>query len=74
VWLNLGLLGRFTMRNIIPQFIKSIRMVLFCGLVASVVCIGICAADSAINAASAADAPARLVIVNAVYGNFSDPA
>ena len=62
------------MRNIIPQFIKSIRMVLFCGLVASVVCIGICAADSAINAASAADAPARLVIVNAVYGNISDPA
>jgi len=39
-------------------------MVLFCGFVASLAYVGICAADT----------PARLVIVNALYGNLSDPA
>lgn len=46
----------------LPQFIKSTWMALLCGFIASVACVANCAAD----------ASARLVIVNAVYGNLSD--
>jgi hypothetical protein len=37
-------------------------------------CVSSYADDAATNAVSAADASARLVIVNAVYGNLSDSA
>ena len=49
-------------------------MALLCGFIASVACVSNCAADTVTNAVAAADASARLVVVNAVYGNLSDPA
>lgn len=49
-------------------------MVLFCGFFASMACVSNYADDAATNAVPAADASARLVIVNAVYGNLADSA
>ncbi len=49
-------------------------MALLCGFIAGMACVSNHAEDTATNAVPAADAPARLVIVNAVYGNLSDPA
>jgi hypothetical protein len=48
----------------LPQLFKSTRMAILCGFIASMACVANCAAD----------ASARLVIVNAVYGNLSGPA
>ena len=56
----------------LSQFIKSARMALLCGFIASMACVSSYADDAATNVVSAADASARLVIVNAVYGNLSD--
>jgi len=47
-------------------------MVLLSGFIASVACVGVCAADTATNAVPAADVPARLVVVHAVYGDLSN--
>jgi len=49
-------------------------MALLYGFIASMACVACYAEDAATKAVAAADAPARLVIVNAVYGNLSDPA
>jgi hypothetical protein len=57
----------------LSQFPKSMRTALLCGFIASMACAGIGAADTATNAVPATAASARLVIVNAVYGNLSDP-
>jgi hypothetical protein len=56
----------------LSQFIKSARIALLCGFIASMACVSSYADDAATNVVSAADASARLVIVNAVYGNLSD--
>jgi hypothetical protein len=45
------------------HFFKLARQIFLCGFIASMACV-----------AAAADAPAKLVIVNAVYGNLSDAA
>jgi hypothetical protein len=58
----------------LSQFIKSPRMALLCGFIASMACVSNYAEDTVTNAVPAADAPAGLVIVNAVYGNLSNPA
>ena len=49
-------------------------MTLLCGFIASVACVAGDAQDVTTNAVPPADTSARLVIVNAVYGNLSDPA
>ena len=49
-------------------------MTLLGGFIAGVACVANCAADPATHPVAAPDTSARLVIVNAVYGNLSDPA
>lgn len=49
-------------------------MALLCGFIASMACVSNYAEDTVTNAVPAADAAAGLVIVNAVYGNLSNPA
>ena len=56
----------------LSRFVKSTRTALLCGFIASMACVSSYADDATTNAVPAADASARLVIVNAVYGNLSD--